>query len=149
MTISVEKPEPAPAAVSADSEVHLQRQNRFLRVAVLVLAVATLGLGAVVLYGMVADDGSATDADIDALLDDLATATEQRDVELYRSIVTDDFTFAKDLYFGGDMNASIALSGQVAGRIETVRPVKDVISETVSDFFDTIDGLSRHYKRES
>ena len=27
-----------------------------------------------------------------------------------------------DLYFGGDMEAGIALSGQVAGRIDAVRP---------------------------
>ena len=30
---------------------------------------------------------------------------------------------ALDLYFGGDMEASIALSGQVAGRIDEVKPV--------------------------
>ena len=32
---------------------------------------------------------------------------------------------ALDLYFGGDMEASIALTGQVAGRIESVEPVAD------------------------
>ncbi len=41
---------------------------------------------------------------------------------------------ALDLYFGGDMEASIALTGQVAGRIESVRPVADIIAETVSEF---------------
>ena len=29
-----------------------------------------------------------------------------------------------DLYFGGDMNASLALTGQVAGRIDEVEPVE-------------------------
>ncbi len=41
---------------------------------------------------------------------------------------------ALDLYFGGDMEASIALTGQVAGRIDSVRPVADIISETVAEF---------------
>lgn len=39
-----------------------------------------------------------------------------------------------DLYFGGDLEAAIALSGQVAGRITDVRPVADIITETVEGF---------------
>ena len=34
-----------------------------------------------------------------------------------------------DLYFGGDMEAAIALTGQVAGRIESVEPVEPIIRE--------------------
>jgi len=45
-----------------------------------------------------------------------------------------DFGDAQALYFGGDMEAAIALTGQVAGRIETVRPVADIISDTVREF---------------
>ena len=45
--------------------------------------------------------------------------------------VMSEFGTALDLYFGGDMEASIALSGQVAGRIETVKPVADIIRETI------------------
>ena len=41
---------------------------------------------------------------------------------------------ALDLYFGGDMEASIALTGQVAGRIESVRAVADIINDTVVEF---------------
>ena len=41
---------------------------------------------------------------------------------------------ALDLYFGGDMEASIALTGQVAGRIDSVRPVADIINDTVAEF---------------
>jgi enoyl-[acyl-carrier protein] reductase II len=40
---------------------------------------------------------------------------------------------ALDLYFGGDMEAAIALSGQVAGRIDSVRPVAEIIREIVTD----------------
>ena len=40
-----------------------------------------------------------------------------------------EFGTATDLYFGGDMEASIALTGQVAGRIDSVRPVAEIIAE--------------------
>ena len=41
---------------------------------------------------------------------------------------------ALELYFGGDMEAAIALTGQVAGRIDSVKPVAQVINETVAEF---------------
>jgi enoyl-[acyl-carrier protein] reductase II len=41
---------------------------------------------------------------------------------------------AKDLYFGGDMEAAIALTGQVAGRIESVIPVAQILHDTVTEF---------------
>jgi len=53
-----------------------------------------------------------------------------------------DFGDAAALYFGGDMNAAIALSGQVAGRIDSVRPVADIIADTVAEFAATIARLS-------
>jgi enoyl-[acyl-carrier protein] reductase II len=56
-----------------------------------------------------------------------------------------EFARAKDLYFGGDMEASIALSGQVAGRIDSVKPVKQIIDETVAEFYETVSGLGRRY----
>lgn len=34
-----------------------------------------------------------------------------------------------DLYFGGDMEAALANTGQVAGRIDAVRPVAEIITE--------------------
>ena len=49
-----------------------------------------------------------------------------------------DFGNALDLYFGGDMNAAIALSGQVAGRIESVESVADIVAETVRGFAETV-----------
>ena len=45
-----------------------------------------------------------------------------------------DFGDPQALYFGGDMNAAIALSGQVAGRIDEVRSVTDIIADTVAGF---------------
>jgi enoyl-[acyl-carrier protein] reductase II len=49
-----------------------------------------------------------------------------------------EFGNAKALYFGGDMNAAIALSGQVAGRIDAVRPVAEIIADTVREFAATV-----------
>jgi len=37
------------------------------------------------------------------------------------------------LYFGGDMEAAYAMSGQVAGRIESVEPVADILRSTWDD----------------
>ena len=56
-----------------------------------------------------------------------------------------EFGKALDLYFGGDMEASIALSGQVAGRIEEIKPVARIIAETVAEFEATIKDLSARY----
>ena len=56
-----------------------------------------------------------------------------------------EFGTALDLYFGGDMEASIALTGQVAGRIDAVRPVAEIIAEVKSEFFATIRSLSDQY----
>ena len=55
------------------------------------------------------------------------------------------FGEAKALYFGGDMEAAIPLSGQVAGRIESVEPVAKIISETRDEFLDIIGQLGQQY----
>ena len=57
------------------------------------------------------------------------------------------FGDAQSLYFGGDMEAAVALSGQVAGRIDEIRPVANIIEETAREFFDTIASLSNSYSR--
>ena len=49
-----------------------------------------------------------------------------------------------DLYFGGDMEASIALSGQVAGRIDSVKPVASILHEMVRDFRNTVATLEQY-----
>jgi enoyl-[acyl-carrier protein] reductase II len=56
-----------------------------------------------------------------------------------------EFGHAKDLYFGGDMEASIALSGQVCGRINSVEPVAKIIGETMAQFEATMARLARQY----
>lgn len=53
-----------------------------------------------------------------------------------------DFGDAMALYFGGDMEAAIPLTGQVAGRIDAVRPVADIIAETVNEFRAVVEALA-------
>jgi enoyl-[acyl-carrier protein] reductase II len=50
-----------------------------------------------------------------------------------------------DLYFGGDMEAAIALSGQVAGRIDAVKPAKQIINEVMEEFYSVMNDLRRDY----
>jgi enoyl-[acyl-carrier protein] reductase II len=61
------------------------------------------------------------------------------------SNIMGEFGQAKDLYYGGDMEAAIALTGEVCGRIEHVKPVADIISETSAEFFEVIAKLNKAY----
>jgi len=75
-----------------------------------------------------------------------ALRTERSEaLEYAEENVMGEFGRPQDLYFGGDMNAAIALSGQVAGRIEEVRPVADVIAETAREFFEVIERVAGSY----
>jgi enoyl-[acyl-carrier protein] reductase II len=55
------------------------------------------------------------------------------------------FGTARDLYFGGDMEAAIPLTGQVAGRIDSIRPVADILAHIRKEFFEVVGGLARQY----
>ncbi|MFZ9540589.1 MAG: NAD(P)H-dependent flavin oxidoreductase, partial [Ilumatobacteraceae bacterium] len=48
----------------------------------------------------------------------------------------------QDLYFGGDLESSIALTGQVMGRIEGIKTVADIVEETIVVYRETIATLS-------
>jgi enoyl-[acyl-carrier protein] reductase II len=54
----------------------------------------------------------------------------------------------RDVYFDGNLEGGVALSGQVAGRIEEVRPVADIIQDTVREFFATVEGLAKRHLAE-
>jgi len=56
-----------------------------------------------------------------------------------------EFGSARDLYFGGDMEAAIALTGQVCGRIDAVKPVRQILDEIKREFFTTLEELQRGY----
>jgi len=49
------------------------------------------------------------------------------------------------LYFGGDMEAAIPLSGQVCGRIDAVLSASQIIDQTIAGFHDVVGGLAKQY----
>ncbi|MEY3091751.1 MAG: hypothetical protein RLZZ269_1355 [Actinomycetota bacterium] len=64
-----------------------------------------------------------------------ALRTERTTVlEKQENVPLSEMSRALDLYFGGDMEASIALTGQVMGRIESVEPVETIIHSMVNEF---------------
>jgi len=67
------------------------------------------------------------------------------DLQFAEHNVFGDFGNALDLYFGGDMEAAIALGGQVMGRIDEVRPVADILSDCAAEFFEVVDELANTY----
>ena len=53
-----------------------------------------------------------------------------------------DMMRIQDLYFGGDMNAAPALTGQSAGLINQVKSVSNIIEETILEFNETCKKMS-------
>jgi NAD(P)H-dependent flavin oxidoreductase YrpB (nitropropane dioxygenase family) len=45
----------------------------------------------------------------------------------------------------GDTEAAVALSGQVAGRIDAVKPVKQIIDETIAEFYVVMADMAGRY----
>jgi enoyl-[acyl-carrier protein] reductase II len=52
------------------------------------------------------------------------------------------FARVQELYFGGDLEAAIPLSGQVCGRIDAVLPVRQIIEETIRGFHASVRALA-------
>jgi enoyl-[acyl-carrier protein] reductase II len=68
-----------------------------------------------------------------ALRTERSTRLEQQE-----HVGMDEFGTAMALYFGGDMEASLALGGQVMGRIDEVKPVAQILNETMREFYDVV-----------
>ena len=54
-----------------------------------------------------------------------------------------EFKDIQDLYFKGKMESSIALTGQVAGRIEKEETVQTIINKTMKEFYDCLEKLKK------
>ncbi len=54
----------------------------------------------------------------------------------------------QQLYFGGDMEAAIPLSGQVAGRIDEIKSAREVVEETMAEFHVIMQRLAADYARD-
>ena len=59
-----------------------------------------------------------------------------------------EFGTVTDLYFGGDLESSIALGGQVMGRIEAVVPVEQILRTTMDEFQTTLAQLGGKYGKK-
>ena len=55
----------------------------------------------------------------------------------------DTFKNILDLYFGGDMEASVGLAGQTSGLIDSVKPVAEIIETMVGEFHDITGKMGR------
>jgi len=69
----------------------------------------------------------------------------QRTTRLERedNVSLGEFGTVQSLYFGGDMESSIALSGQVAGRIERVEPVTEIFRRTLEEYREAAAAVAR------
>ena len=50
----------------------------------------------------------------------------------------------KEVYFGGDLEAGLALTGEIAGRIESIAPVSAIIEQTAREFFETVQRMAKN-----
>jgi enoyl-[acyl-carrier protein] reductase II len=75
----------------------------------------------------------------------LRTARSSRVEQQLPDSIMSEFAGVQALYFGGDMEAAIALTGQVCGRIDAVRPVADIIEQTIREFHETVARLGARY----
>ena len=55
------------------------------------------------------------------------------------------FGSVPDVYFGGDLDAGIALGGQVAGRITASRPVAEIIRDCAPECEEILRALADKY----
>ena len=79
-----------------------------------------------------------------ALRTERTTRLERED-----SVSMAEFAHVTDLYFGGDLEASIAPGGQVMGRIESVMSVREIIESTMAQFEATLERLHPRNSGES
>ena len=73
-----------------------------------------------------------------ALRTERTTLLERQD-----QVGMDQFAGTQQVYFGGDLEAGIALTGQVAGRIHDVATVQDIIWGTIQQFRQRVAVLER------
>ena len=76
-----------------------------------------------------------------ALRTERTTRLEAKNPENMRA----EFAGVLQLYFGGDMEAAVPLTGQVCGRIESVESVADIINGTVTGFRAAVSEIAGRY----
>lgn len=66
-------------------------------------------------------------------------------LEKQEHVPLSEFGNILDLYFGGDMESSIGLGGQVAGRIDSIEPVAAILENTVRGFHETVERMAERF----
>jgi len=74
----------------------------------------------------------------------LATPRSEAQERVDEQVVLGSLDGILRLYFEGDLDAAFAFGGQVAGRIGGVRPVAEILHETVEEFRAVLAGLQTH-----
>jgi enoyl-[acyl-carrier protein] reductase II len=74
----------------------------------------------------------------------LATPRSEEQERKEEQVVLGSLDGILSLYFDGDLDAAFAFGGQVAGRIDEVKPVAEIIDETVDEFRSVITRLTSH-----
>ena len=77
----------------------------------------------------------------------LATPKSEAQERVDEQVVLGSLDGILRLYFEGDLDAAFAFGGQVAGRIDGVRPVAEILHETVDEFRAVLAGLQQHVDR--
>lgn len=105
-----------------DDSARLRGRLRAMTITVIVLAVALIGLGAWVIYDLVAESDTAVSGEIETLLDDYTTAWNDYDSEAFLALVTDDYTFEfADEVTGAEAQAMAISQGEFYdGQVEKV-----------------------------
>jgi enoyl-[acyl-carrier protein] reductase II len=55
------------------------------------------------------------------------------------------FVRITELYYGGDLEASVACAGQGVGLIGSEDSVADIVEQTIKEFFDVVNGMADRY----
>ena len=77
----------------------------------------------------------------------LATPRSEAQERVDEQVVLGSLDGILRLYFEGDLDAAFAFGGQVAGRIDGVRPVAEILHETVDEFRSVLARLQSHVGR--
>jgi enoyl-[acyl-carrier protein] reductase II len=67
------------------------------------------------------------------------------DLERQEAVSLGELGGVLDLYFQGNLDAAFAFGGQVAGRIDSVRPVAEIIDETIAGLHETLAAIAQAY----
>ena len=75
----------------------------------------------------------------------LCTARTEKLLPLGKFNAMEHLAGIPELYFGGEMEAAIPLSGQVVGRIDAVKSADEILQDTMSGFYSAVARLASTY----